>query len=993
MLRFLINRPVAVLLTTCGLVVLGLVVLGTLPVSLLPEVPIPQVTVQVSSPNTSAREVENTVTRPLRHQLMQVGQLADIRSQTRNGSATITLELGHGTDVELAFIEVNEKIDQALGSLPPDVERPRAIRSSITDIPVFYLSIFTKNNSEGSSLELAELAQHVFRRRIEQLPEVAFADLSGQAGPEVVISPKTAPFQSLGLTEADLANILRNNDYDLGSILVQDGHYQYHLRFQAGLRSVQDVREIWFRHGGQVLQLQAVAEVEMRPRPRNGLYLHDGQEAIVFSVHKQAGAQLFAMKKSFAELLAELEHDFPGYGFAVSNDQSELLAVSVANLRSSLGWGALFAFAVLFVFFRQWRTPLLIALVVPVALILALFGFYLTGTSINVVSLSGLILGVGLMIDNGIIVLENIRQFRGMGHPLTEACVLGAEEVIRPLVSSALTTCSVFVPLVFLSGVGGALFGDQALSVTLALGASLLVAYLLLPVFLNLGKNKAALPLPVGQEEVGRFEKTVDWALARRWLVLAGFALLVGAGFCSLFFLEKQAFPPLTREGLSVQVDWNGPVSVEENRERVSQLLAALEGSLRASDVFIGEQQFLLGQQEQGSNEAGLLLYGEPAELSGRLSVFFTEKYPAAVVEQRPLKTLFDEVFGSEQPPLTAHLQAAEGRPPSLATVENFLQNIEKQGVEVQALLLQEQYVVEVRSEEALRYGVAEAAVRSSLEALFGQRRVGTLRSGDSEVPIVASGGAGELQALLGTAAVRSERGDWLPLRDFVHMERQAALKAITAGKAGESVDLHFWELDGGLLAQLRQAAVAGGLSVHFSGAALADERAVRELVTILAISLLLLYLILAAQFESLMQPLIVILTVPVGGAGALLLLWAAEQSLNLVSLTGLMVMGGIVVNDAILKVDLLNRLRREMPLQEAIRRAGQRRLLPIVMTSATTVLALLPVLFFGGLGAELQQPLAWAVIGGLLAGTVASLYFVPLLYVGFFGQKKYSFA
>ena len=238
------------------------------------------------------------------------------------------------------------------------------------------------------------------------------------------------------------------------------------------------------------------------------------------------------------------------------------------------------------------------------------------------------------------------------------------------------------------------------------------------------------------------------------------------------------------------------------------------------------------------------------------------------------------------------------------------------------------------------------------------------------------------LHALLKGASVQNKSGQYLPLNAFVKTGRSLSPKAITAGKTGESLDLHFPFFSEKLVADIRAGVgQQEGLAVHFSGQAFEDEKAVGELVVILGISLLLLYLILAAQFESLVQPLIVILTVPIGAAGALLALWLAGQSLNLVSVIGLIVMGGIVVNDAILKVDMMNRLLKEMPLREAIHLAGRRRLKPIVMTSVTTILALLPVLFSGGLGAELQRPLAWAVVGGLTVGTVAGLYFVPVLY------------
>ncbi len=1005
MLRFLVSRPIAVLLTTIGLVVLGLVVLKMLPISLLPEVPIPQITVQVSSPSTSARELENTVTRPLRQQLMQVGQLKDIHSSTRSGTATISLEFEHGVNTDLAFIEVNEKIDQAVGGLPPGLERPRALKANVTDIPVFHLSIFAKEQPSTisrlpsavprpPSLELAELARNTLRRRIEQLPGVAFVDMSGFAVPEIAISPKKEIFQSLGLAEGDLENILQANDLNLGSILVQDDHYQYHIRFRSGLRTVADVEGVWFRHGGQVLRLKDVADVSLRQQERRGLFLHDGKEAIVFSVRKKAQVQLFAMKESFAELLEELRKDFPQLGFAVSNDQSELLEVSIDNLRTSLLWGAFFAFAVLFLFFREWGSPLLIGIVVPVSLIMALFGFYLTGTSINIISISGLLLGVGLMIDNGIIVMENIRQYREMGENKTEACVKGAEEVVRPLLSSALTTCSVFVPLVFLSGVGGALFKDQALSVSLALGASLLVAYFLVPTLLNLGKRERLPTKSISREggthKSGFYEKTADMALSNRWAALALFLTVIAAIWFILPFLKKETFPTLTRQGIAVSIDWDEPLSLEENRRRLGNLLSQLGGVAVSSDIFIGEQQFLLSQNAQGLNEATLWLFGDQARLEEQVLLFFQKKHPLAKLGTSPLKTVFDEVFASGRPPLTAHLQSVSKQGEiARADVLPILEMLDKQGVNAAMPPRQEQVEVSVLKERALRHGVPYDAVYGKLQSLFNQHRVGTLRGSGSHIPIVAGTRGEGLHALMEGAMVLNGQGQYLPLKAFVKTSRSRSPKTITAGKTGESLDLHLPFFTEQLVADIRQAVrQSGKLSVHFSGQAFEDQKVVRELAAILAISVLLLYLILAAQFESLAQPLIVILTVPIGASGALLTLWLAGQSLNLVSIIGLIVMGGIVVNDAILKVDMMNRLSGKMPLRKAVHIAGRRRLKPIVMTSATTILALLPVLFSGGLGAELQRPLAWAVVGGLAFGTLASLYFVPVLYV-FIKKKK----
>lgn len=1059
MLHFLIHRPVAVLMSFLGALVLGLVVGRTLPVGLLPEAPIPQITVQISYPNTSARELEDAVVQPLRNQLLQVGRLEDIESRSRNNSARITLTFAFGTDTDLAFIEVNEKIDQAAGLLPRELERPRVVKANVADIPVLYLSLTPAPGREDAAtpLELSDFARAVVKRRIEQLPQVAFVDLSGYAEPEAAILPRTDLLRAAGLSARDLERIIADNNLELGSILVQDGQYQYNVRFQSALRSPEDIGQLYFRHEGRVLQIADVAEVRLQPRSPRGAYRYNGRPGIVLTVRKQADAQLFALQRDFEVLLADLRAQYPQLDFAVTHDQSELLRVSIDNLLGSLGYGAFFAFLILFTFFREWRAPLLIGVAVPLALVVAFLGFYLAGLTVNVISLAGLILGVGLMIDNSIIVIENIRQQRRMGYALPEACVRGGEEVIRPLLSSALTTCSVFLPLVFLSGIAGALFYDQAVSISIALASSLIVAYILLPTLVNLiGKRDRSPGPPVPRSpsppvSQSFYIRSVDLALDRRWLTLAFFLAFVGSAFFLLQEIPQERFPRLSRPALEVDIDWNEAIDLRENERRVLALLEHFDTLVTVSNAFIGEQQFLLSEEEPALNEVQLVLYQDSLPLSAfreRLLDRLRQSYPQAVISARPLRNLFDEIFGAEQPPLVAQVQSARNRAtPEPAEVGPLLEFLEDRGRPAELPPREALYAIRVQRAAALRYRVPVDYIFSALRTLFSQNDIGTLRSADRSTPIVVGSRLQSFYRQLNEATVENEEGRRLPLRYFIEVSRDEAYKELTAGRAGEVLRLPFTEYDAGLVTAIRDFLRRDGtLTAFFSGQYYDNQALLRELAVVMAVSLLLLYLILAAQFESLVQPLIVLLTVPVGLTGALLTLYLAGESLNLVAVIGMVVMSGIVVNDAILKVDMMNRMRRVgdsgnrrrgdegivpparkasageegqgdketrrvgggergamehhpamqqpsghatgNPLREAIHIAGLRRLRPILMTSLTTMLALAPVLLTTGLGAELQRPLAWAVIGGLAAGTAASLYFVPVLY-GLLARKE----
>ncbi len=996
MLSFLVHRPIAVLMSCFGAVMLGILVAGTLPVSLLPDIPIPAISVQISYPDVGPRQLENIVVKPLRNQLLQVSRLRDIRSEARNGNATIELDFQFGVNTDLAFIEVNEKIDQVISYLPKALERPRVIKANASDIPVFHLSVIP-NTWEGLSsqarnqslLELSEFSQTVLKRRIEQLTQVAFADLSGTVQPEIQIIPKQELMHSSGIRIEDIQQALQSNNLDLGSILVQDGHYQFNVQFSSTLQRVSDIENIYLNRKEDLLQLKDIAAVRLQPRKRQGKYLLNDKEGVIITVRKQADARLFALEESFTQLLESFRTDYPQLDFAVTNDQTRFLRLSIENLTSSLLYGACFAFLIMFLFFLEWRAPFMICLSIPIALILSALGFYLAGISINTISLAGLILGVGLMIDNAIIVIDNIRQQRQLGLPLSAACIRGGNEVIRPLISSALTTCSVFVPLVFLSGITGALFYDQAVSISIALGGSLLVSFVLLPTLSRIILRKQNVKT-ISQEEwiaaSGRtfYARSVDIFLRHRWLVFIIYLALLIAGYHCIQQMPRQAFPAMSRDGLDIAIDWNEPLNLAENEQRQQQFLHDFRQQFETASLFIGEQQFLLDDQPQLNNETRILLYRNDAidlaVLQDEVREYLNARYPIALTDVRPIRNLFDEIFSNDDLPLVAHLQSAADRSvPDLSTLQPLLNELPP------SILLpprQEQISIYIDREQANLYQVDYTAIFNSLKTLLNNNEVTALKSSNQLIPVVVGMPASSLFSVIDEAMVSNQDQKPVPLKHFIRVERTENIKTISAGRAGESFNIGFPEFSSVWIKELRQKLQHyPSINAYFSGRVFEDQKLLQELTMVLLIAVVLLYLILAIQFESLLQPLIVILIIPLGFAGSSVTLYWAGESLNIIALIGMVVMGGIIVNDAILKIDMMNRLSGKYSVHQAIHGGGRRRLRPIIMTSLTTILALTPILFSAGLGAELQRPLAFAVIGGLSVGTLASLYVIPVLY------------
>ncbi len=1007
---------------------------------------------QVSYPNAAARTVEDAVVSPLRNTLLQVNRLMGIRSRAREESAVLYLDFPFGTDPDLAFIEVNEKIDQAMNQLPREVARPRVLATDVSDIPVVQLSVTLATpslapaggdgeNSEGL-LPLSDLARNVLRRRLEQLPEVAFADLSGQQIPRIVVRPETAALRALGLTEADLANLLRSANIELGGLLLDDGYYQYSVRFTGDLRTPADLRQLYLRVGDpetgdeRTLPLSDLATVSYEATPPRGLFFHDGAPGIVFTLRKRADARLFDLRENLQALLADLTSEYPDLNFELNNDQTSILRASIDNLSGGLLYGAGFAILVLFAFFREWRRPVLIGLAVPIALLIAVLGFYLAGLSINVISLAGLILGLGLMIDNSIIVLDNMAAYQ-LSPPATSAAAGGrmkravnqtasvtrqrlaaaTNEVIRPLISSALTTIAVFLPLVLLSGVAGALFRDQAIAVSLALAASLLVAYFLLPLLMLLVTKKGASSQTSPASEPGQVQNNDGHSLQgggatpsrslppeqssrnpqRAPAKLLSLLLLLpwlACGYLLLQTLPTRGFPELSRTDFQLRVDWNEALPLTEHRTRVRALTDNfLEKFGGSASAFIGEHQFLLAEENQAVNATEVQFFLEDPPAADFARDWLAEQratYPAATLSFQPLANLFDRIFLNDDPFLEVRLRAAGDREtPGWEEVQPLLAELRTAGFAPQPPPRSEGVALRLNYPQLRISRVGAEQLRARLLTLFSEHEVTRLRANDRAIPVLLAGADALTRERLLRATVTNQDGNAIPLRYLIATTTESDYQVLTADGAGEYLALGFaGELTAAEIARLESVMRQfPAFTSQLAGRFLTDQTRVGELGGVLAVSLLLLYLILAAQFEGLRLPFVVLLVVPVSLVGSLLALWLTGGSLNLLSLIGMVVTGGIVVNDAIIKVDMIERGRQAgLPLAVAMAEASRRRLRAIVMTSLTTMLALVPVLFTSGLGAELQQPLAITVIGGLVVGTLSSLYVVPQLYRLFSG-------
>jgi multidrug efflux pump subunit AcrB len=1006
MVAFLIRRPVAVSMTFLALLVLGLVAATYLPVSLVPDVDIPRISVQVNAPAYSSRELESRVMERLRMYLMQVNGLRDMKTESRDGNGIISLEFEFGTSIDLAYIEVNEQVDKATVTLPRDLPRPAVVKASAADIPVFYLDIYPKQdagqvsnqNSGDAFLQLSAFADEIIRRRLEQIPQVAMADMSGRAFPEIIVRPHMDKLHALQLAPEAIEHVIRSANVTLGNIMIRDKQYQYNVRVGTPLMQAEDIGRLWLTHQGQLLQLKDLCHIETRPQEAEGMIYSGNRRAITMAIIKQADARMQDLKKELHAMVEHLRTDYPHLEFTVYRDQTLLLDYTLTNLGQTLIIGAILAFAVMFLFLRDARAPWLIVISVPAAIVVSLLFFFLMGISLNIVSLSGMILCVGMMIDNSIIVIDNITRLRREGFSLFEACSRGTTEVFSPLLSSVLTTCSVFIPLIFLGGMAGAIFYDQAMAVTIGLLVSLLIAMTLTPVYYHL-LYKNTLPQPAHRKEIVNYQSLYDKGFRftmRRQPVIWGIFLLALISLPVLLrTIKKEQLPAVEREAMLLWVDWNENIHVDENHRRMEQLMNQLDEEVMYSTIQTGRQQFLMDNRHNSSRRQSLvyLLCPSPSHLARaeeRVKIFMVQNYPEAIYRFEEEGNLFDQVFAARQAPLEVRLRPSKNRGAEVVPELQKALLLMQEGVPgffPEPLPLQEVISLTPDLQMMALHKVDMHALQRSLSRIFNENQVITLMDNRISIPVKLGTSQDDVLQMLQQQTLKNRDNINIPLPLLLSRSRNQQLQTITAGLEGEyypvemnTTSAEVETLTGKIRHIFQKEQV---FETSFSGNIFTQQELMKELLLIGIVALLLLFFILAAQFESLRLPFIVLLEVPIAMAGALLLLMVFGGTLNVMSMIGLVVMSGIIINDSILKIDTINRLRAGgMPTLRAIYTAGHHRLKPILMTSITTIFALLPLLFIGGMGGELQKPLALAIIGGLSIGTLVSLYLVPLLYM-----------
>ena len=576
------------------------------------------------------------------------------------------------------------------------------IRASATDIPVFYLNLTLKNDTAGygtgeAFLDLCGFAESVIKRRIEQLPEVAMVDVTGIVERQVQIVPDENKLAMMGLSIEDIESALSSNNVEPGSMTVRDGYYEYNIKFSTLLRTAEDVENIYLRKGDRIVQLKDFCKVSIVPVKEKGVSVSNGKRAVTLAVIKQADENMDKMKNSLVGTMNYFQRVYPDIDFSISRNQTELLDYTISNLQQNLSLGFLFICLVAVLFLGDVKSPLVIGLSMVVSIVISFVFFYLCNMSLNIISLAGLILALGMMIDSSIIVTENISQYRERGYSLRCACITGTSEVVTPMLSSSLTTIAVFAPLIFMSGIAGAIFYDQAFSVTVGLMVSYFTGIMLLPVLYLLVYRTSVRTRkwkwfsfrfnnPIKDHTLDRFyDSGVDWVFRHKTFSVLFCIVSIPLCVFFFFFIDKQRMPDIEENELIVRIEWNENIHVDENRKRVDGLFKELEGRFLEQTASIGRQDFILNREgELSSSEAELYFRTETsdeiASLEQEIYRRLKERYPLSVVSFAPPETVFEKLFVTGEPDVVAEFYARNrAQAPEVETIRKVEQALAKE--------------------------------------------------------------------------------------------------------------------------------------------------------------------------------------------------------------------------------------------------------------------------------------------------------------------------
>ena len=1018
--RVAVSRPVTMFMVSIVIVLLGTISLFQLPVDLLPEIEYPALTINVTYDGVGPLEVEELVTRPIEQAVSAVSGLDQLTSTSSEGQSTVQLGFTWSTDLSEAVEDVRSRLDLVRNGLPEDASAPTIFKFSGDAVPILFLGV----DGNLDPVTLREIAENDVAPRLERVPGVAVVNVVGGQRREIRLELSREKIAAFNIAPDRVINVLRAANQNIPVGEIDQGDTTYLVRSQGQFRNLEDIKSLAVTtRDGVPIYVRDIADVRDTTEDLRSIVRINGRPGLQMSVTKQSGQNTIAIARLVREELVRVNRQVPGIEVSVLNDTSEFIERSVSSVQKMVSVGALFVIFVVFTFLRNFRSTLVICSSIPISIIGTFALLYFGGYTLNTLTFGGLALGVGMIVDSAIVVLENTYRHMEQGKDRITASVSGSEEVWTAIVASSLTQVAVFVPLLFLTGIASIMFGGLAVVVIFSLTVSLFVAVTLVPVLCS---RLLHLPTPTENpgvvnrfmEASGRMFEAVDAvyrrvlhkALAHRALVIVSVTVLF---ITSIGLLPIVGFElaPSADEG---EVDIIAELPVGTRIERSEEALVQIEEMIRRA---VPELEMLTAQT--GSTRA----FGPGAQSTSHRLTFTATLVPR---DQRTrssediAQSLRRELTGV--PGVIPRVRAGGGQfnfsrvlggGGSSLSVEirgHDLNDQARLGSDIKDVMMSTPGVTDVSLESergrpeigvltderrAALWGLSVTDVANAMRTGVAGTQAAFYRERGNEYPIVVRMQEEDRLKMSDVGEMLINTGDGvLPVKDLIQLGPQDGPVEIRrrnqerVSRVNAELETMLNEAVQGVDARLAGVEIPQGFVIGFGDEVQEQNDVFQQLVLVLILAVVLVYAVMASQFESLRDPFIIMFSIPFAVIGVIWSLLLTGTPLSMPAGIGLVLLAGLVVNNAILLVDYTNTLRRrdKMPLFEAIETAGRTRLRPILMTSITTMLGLSPMALGIGEGSEMQAPMARVVIGGLMTSTLITLILVPTVYSLFEG-------
>ncbi len=1016
---FSIKRPVVTTMVTMIVVILGVVSLSRIQIDLLPDIELPTVSVRTEYPGASPEVIERLVTQIVEEIVATVPGVIELRSTSSQSFSEVEATFGWGTDVDTAALDVRSRLEDEISELPEDILRPQVRKFDIASFPVVLLGI----SSKLDPVELTDLIENQLRHRFSRIPNIAQADLWGGYPRELRVSLDLARVQSLQIPMDAILSAINNANLDLPTGQIEEGRHEVTLRAPAEYRSLDEIRNtvVAVRNGAPVT-IGQIAQVEDTYEKLTRIVRVNQERGLRLAIRKQGNANTVEVAAQVLAVADQINREFPQIRIVPVINQGNFIERSIANVARSVLYGGSLSVAVLLFFLLSIRSTAVIAVSIPISIVATFAMIFYFGLTLNLTTLGGLALGVGMMVDSSIVVLENIfRRREESRESIVEACVNGAREVAPAITASTITTLVVFLPLAFVRGVSGILFRELAYVIVFSLVCSLIVSLTVLPMLASklLTDDDATSARTPGRGWVRRaqdffeaitaaYHRALVAALGRPRATVVVVALLF-IGSVLLTPLIGSEFLPPSDEG---EVRIVGEMEVGTRLpivDRQSRLMESIVFPAAPETVASVTSVSTAGRRGGASGELRLSIGGatdrdrsnvEVAQdlrrrLEGQIAgMKIRVRAPqGSFILQRILRSeegIAIDIRGFELETLDALAKEVERIADTVPGVTD-VELSRSEGVPQQTIQLDRAKIADL--------GLTARDVTRALQVAVAGVQAGEYRRAGESYPIrvqLADIEDVSLQEILGLSLTTAGNGQ-VYLQNLVQTEPslgplrierkdQQRVLTVNANIAGRDLGSVARDLE----ARLREIPVPTGYTLRLAGAFEEQQRSFRELLVSLLLALVLVYMVLASQYESFKSPLVVMMTVPLAAIGVLSFLYLTNTTLNVQSYIGCIMLGGIVVNNAILLVDQTIALQRDgLPTGPAVMEAGRRRLRPILMTTLTTILGLVPLALGIGEGADAQAPLARAVVGGLIGATPITLILIPVVYRLFYPDRS----